>query len=307
MNPSEFPASSGMPVAHIKSWLAILAGLVVMLAVFTGVQLARGNSDIACFKTLTEEGACTNGSWGAWRVISQSAQGCTTVVQESRTYTGTREVVTSSFNYRTLSHAACNINSARGGTANLVGTIIYQYAACQIQNDRTRSIVSTTGDCAGNTETGTVISETNTDTTGAPTGNATSTTGSYQDYLDYVNSRLATTTIVAVPALVRAGDTTEISWTGSHVRSCTVVGSNGDSWGSVPQGMSGTDAIVGGGGGPTNNAQNGQQITSGTVYGSHQSSPIRQQTVYTLTCTRAVGAPLVSTATVNLLPIFQEQ
>lgn len=316
MNPSELPASSGMPVAHIKSWLAILAGLVVMLAVFTGVQLARGNSDIACFKTLTEEGACTNGSWGAWHVISQSAQGCTTVVQESRTYTGTREVVTGSFNYRTSVHKHCDINWATiWGTngqntyegAVTGGTITYQYAACQIQNDRTRSIVSTTGDCAGTTDTGTVISETNTDTTGAPTGNATSTTGSYQDYLDYVNSRLATTTIVAIPALVRSGETTEISWTGSHVRSCAVVGSNGDSWGSAPQGVGATGATTGDGGGPANNTQNGQQATSGTVYGSHQSSPIRQQTVYTLTCTRAVGAPLVSTVTVNLLPVFQEQ
>lgn len=301
MSPSEIPAMSGMPVAHIKSWLAVLAGLVVMLAMFTGVQLAQGNSDIACFKTLTEEGACTNGAWGAWQVVSQSTQGCTTVVQESRTYTGTREVITSSFNYRTVVHAACNINSARGGAANVTGTITYQYAACQIQNDRTRSIVSTTGNCAGTIDTGGVVSETNTNTTGDLIGNATSTTGSYQDYLDYINSRLATSSIVAVPALVRVGDKVDISWMASHVRSCSVVGSNGD--GPWESGLPGSTA--GQGGGDSRTPQ--QQSTSGDVTGSKQSSPISQQVVYTLTCTRTAGAPLVSTATVNLIPVFQEQ
>ncbi len=329
MNPTSFQTAPDMPIAHIKSWLAVLAGLVVMLAVFTGVQLARGNSDIACFKTLTEEGACSNGSWGSWQVISQSTQGCTTVVQESRVYTGTREVITSIFDYRTSSHAHCDINWARqaiqantdagpeGGGASgnirsgtgIIGTITYQYAACQIRNDRTRSIVSTTGDCAGTTEVGGIVSETNTNTTGNLIGTATSTTGSYQDYLDYINSRLATSTIVAVPAFVRVGDKVDVSWTASHVRSCAVVGSNGDGPWPVPETTenNGTGSDANGGAGPMaiQNNQTSQQTTD--IVGSHQSSPITQQTTYTLTCTRAVGAPLVGTATVNLLPIFQEQ
>lgn len=308
MNPSNLPA---MPVAHIKAWLGVLASLVVLLAVFTGVQLARGNSDIACSRTFTEEGACTNGSWGPWQVISQSSQGCTTVVQESRVYTGTREVVTGSYEYRTSVHAQCSVGWAiQGGTrygSNIVGTITYQYAACQIRNDRTRSIVSHTGTCADTSEIEGILSEVSTETTGElQTTGATTTTGSYQDYLDYANAKLATSTIMAVPAFVRVGDRTDISWTANRVRSCTVVGSNGDSWTSEIQGQgTGGQETDGPGGGAGVNGN--QQTTTGSISETRQSSPITQQTLYTLTCVRAAGDPLVSTATVNLIPVFQEQ
>jgi hypothetical protein len=42
--------------------------------------------------------------------------------------------------------------------------------------------------------------------------------------------------------------------------------------------------------------------------GTKTSSPIGEQTIYTLTCTSNVGgANIVKTATVNIIPKFQEQ
>lgn len=81
--------------------------------------------------------------------------------------------------------------------------------------------------------------------------------------------------ISAVPQLVRYDDSTVVSWNASNVTLCTVTGSNGDSW-------------------------------SGKT-GSETSGQIKGQTIYTLTCTRTTGGDIVKTATVNLIPVFQER
>lgn len=305
------PASPDPKRARLsmRTLLIALVALVAIGAIVAGVRLASSNSDIACSRTLTDEGACTNGSWGAWQSVSETTSGCTTVVQERRTYTGTREIIRSSFNYRTVSHAACDINWANRNRGTVTGTITYQYAACQIQNDRTRSTSSTASGCAGTVATSTEISNANIVITGVITGE-TSASGSYQEYLDAVEARLATSSITAVPLLVHAGERTDVSWSASRVRSCAVTGTNGDSWTSAPaagsmQSTQSADAN----GGPTGGGQTAQQQpqqTSGSIYATQQSSPITQQTVYTLTCTRAAGNPLVSTVTVNIVPTFQE-
>jgi hypothetical protein len=83
--------------------------------------------------------------------------------------------------------------------------------------------------------------------------------------------------IRVVPGLVQAGETTQVEWSAANVLapSCSVVGSNGDQW-------------------------------DDSATGNQTSSPIFTQTTYTLSCTGTNGAAVTETATVNILPIFEE-
>jgi len=85
----------------------------------------------------------------------------------------------------------------------------------------------------------------------------------------------------ARPVLLAPGSTTRLYWNVANAQSCSITSSTGtDNW---------TSASSGG---------------SGVV-----SSPITQQTVYTLTCNSIAGAypPTVSgSVTINLIPTFQE-
>lgn len=77
------------------------------------------------------------------------------------------------------------------------------------------------------------------------------------------------------PALIKSGGTTSVTWQSQNVASCSVTGSNGDSW----SGSSGSEA----------------------------SSPITAQTVYTLACTGLDGTQISTSTTVSIAPQFQEQ
>lgn len=79
--------------------------------------------------------------------------------------------------------------------------------------------------------------------------------------------------LLATPRLVRNGETTELTWNVSDADTCTVEGSNGDSW----TGISGTQT----------------------------SSALQSQTIYTLSCS-GEGGTLIDTETVNIIPVFQE-
>lgn len=75
-----------------------------------------------------------------------------------------------------------------------------------------------------------------------------------------------------LPLLVRAGTTATVYWDVSNA-SCMVEG-NGNSW--------------------------------NTASGAEATSPITQQTTYTLDCTGVDGSTIHETATINILPVFQE-
>ncbi len=96
-------------------------------------------------------------------------------------------------------------------------------------------------------------------------------------------------TIRAVPLLLTAGTTTVVSWRAKYVSNCSVSGTNAD--GTV----------------------NSHDTTSGSkgvwvgLTGQKTSSPIRDQTIYTLTCTAENGSPFAQSVTVNIVPTFQEQ
>ncbi len=81
-----------------------------------------------------------------------------------------------------------------------------------------------------------------------------------------------------IPSLVRSGNTTKVNWSASNVSSCTVTGQNGDSWSSL------------------------QSILGGNV-----SKPITGETTYTLSCLDLEGATRTKTATVRIIPVFQEK
>lgn len=81
----------------------------------------------------------------------------------------------------------------------------------------------------------------------------------------------------ALPSLVRTGATTKVHWSSQNMASCTVIGSNGDSWDDLAS--------------PVN----------GEVSGA-----IRSLVTYTLTC-RAGGDTFTKTATVNVLPSWVEK
>jgi hypothetical protein len=79
--------------------------------------------------------------------------------------------------------------------------------------------------------------------------------------------------IIAVPALVRSGEPSQISWDTSDLENCTVAG-NGDSW-SGPR-------------------------------GTEMSGEIHEKVTYVLQCEKADDSAFTDSVTVNILPIFQE-
>ena len=91
------------------------------------------------------------------------------------------------------------------------------------------------------------------------------------------NKRHTDLTISALPSLVHSGDTTKVDWSATNVASCTVTAPNGDLWNTI-------NSIVGG----------------------NTSKPITAATTYTLTCLDLQNQTLTKTATVNILPSFQE-
>lgn len=105
----------------------------------------------------------------------------------------------------------------------------------------------------------------------------------------FVSSTGFTGHIQILPALVSRGDTARVYWNVNNVTSCTVIGTNGDSWSGISAGCDGTNCSSGATG--------------------KQSSPITGQTTYALSCTAYPGVvppSIVESAVVNITPIFQE-
>ena len=88
-----------------------------------------------------------------------------------------------------------------------------------------------------------------------------------------------TASIEAKPNLLRIGKTSVVSWSSEHAASCTVVGTNGNSW-------------------------------TGTSSDGKTTSPIQSQTIYTLNCVGVSGSvpPTIDkSVTVNIIPTFNEK
>jgi hypothetical protein len=94
--------------------------------------------------------------------------------------------------------------------------------------------------------------------------------------------------LTAIPSLVAGGDSTELHWNIGNVSSCTVSGTNGDSWSGATAGCDGTTCSSGAGG-----------IETDAIF---------EQTVYTLSCQPLSSTEPVLTETeiVDVIPIFIE-
>jgi len=248
----------------------LISLLVIAIIIFLGVSLTHGNSDYVCAAAVndSQQGACTDGSWTPWTYVNGI---------EQRTYTGIQSTVAFSGE---VTGVSCSHPSYSASQAN--GTITTQYAACQVVETGTATGGSG-GSGAGNNggATSTALSSlsnlTETITTGA-VSTSSAVAGSYTYYENYMDSLLATSSIEAVPALVQPGETTQIVWTSDHVNACVVTASNGDTWTALVSPLQG-----------------------------ETSTPINEQTTYTLTCTTAIGSQLVEQAVVGIVPTFQEQ
>ncbi|HEV3245028.1 MAG TPA: hypothetical protein VG102_01585 [Candidatus Paceibacterota bacterium] len=86
--------------------------------------------------------------------------------------------------------------------------------------------------------------------------------------------------IVANPPILKVGEITKISWKASNVTSCTIGGTNGDSW-----------------------SCSGASCDATTT---EPSSPIESQTIYTLACSADDGSSPSASVTVSIVPTFQE-
>ncbi|OGG56264.1 hypothetical protein A2680_00590 [Candidatus Kaiserbacteria bacterium RIFCSPHIGHO2_01_FULL_55_37] len=316
------------PANANRMWFIIIGVVVIAIALVSGIELARSNSDIICTRNFQDSGSCTSGSWGPWSASSVSVDrnACTSTYSEARTYTGLRNTISSTISVRANAHSHCDLSDEafRSGS----GEITSQFSACQIQESRTR-VVSGTGtgvSCVVPTATsttpglgtsggggtggtggydpnaGTITSDTISETTGEVDDSKTETvTGSYQLYLDMIDARFATSTLHIAPALLHSGEKTRVIWTSDHVKTCVVTGQNGDAW---PKPVTTTETVT-----DAEGNQIQQEVTSTPPgkTGDELSSPIIQPTTYTLTCTTALGTKLVRQATVNLIPTFQEQ
>jgi hypothetical protein len=253
---------------------------IAVVAVFSGMQLARSNSDITCTKTVDDQGACTNGSWGSWSTVSSVTDGSgSQTIEETRTYTGVRNIISGSFSISGNIHSLNYCNLGDGSYAGASGSITSQYSACQINETRTRVVASGSGGGGGGSSTviiGTVISDLNSETTG-DMATSTQFSGTFSDYQNMIDARLATSSIYVLPSIVRSGDPTHVIWTSDHVKSCTVSGTNGDAW------------------------SGGASASTGEL-----SQPITTLTTFTLTCKTALGTTFSNQATVGIIPTYQE-
>lgn len=87
--------------------------------------------------------------------------------------------------------------------------------------------------------------------------------------------------ITAIPLIVKSGETTNISWQGTNVQSCTISGSNGNSWSCTGQACSATT--------------------------TKSSSAILGQTIYSLRCLGPKNMQISKSVTVDIVPNFREQ
>lgn len=99
MPPTQNVPSKAVP-GNLQMWTTLLALVVAALSIFAGMQLARGNSDIICSSAIADEGACANGSWGSWTLVSQEGDASV----ERRIYTGTKNILSGTFTYRRVVH-----------------------------------------------------------------------------------------------------------------------------------------------------------------------------------------------------------
>lgn len=268
----QLPEKSNRNTYIVGTLLLIAAAAAASFFVIRDVQ---ANADYICTYISEDRGECANGSWGPWATVSETpnAAQCDITKVEKRTYTGTRFTrhIIQYLNRRTacdpgFSQALAGNTGGESGFHG--GTIISESVSCQIEETRTTRAAGKGGAQCGKTTTTSVGTD-----TGQITGSTKDLT-SKEEITQFRKSMIAGA-IFARPSLVKSGGTTLVTWQAREVTSCTVTGTNGDSW-------TGTS---------------GEQ-TSGTIL---------DETTYTLNCIAFDGSTLTDTVTVIIAPTFKEE
>jgi len=267
----QLPENSNRNTYILGTLILIAAAAAASFFVIRDVQ---ANADYICTYISEDRGECANGSWSSWTVASETpdATQCAISKVEKRTYTGTRVTrhIIQYLNRRTACDPGFSqqqVGDTGGESGFHGGTIISESVSCQIEETRTTRAAGSGPNCGVTTTT----------SVGTDTGQITGSTKdltSKEEITQFRKSMIAGA-IFARPSLVKSGGTTLVTWQTREVTSCTVTGTNGDSW--------------------TGTA--GEQ-TSGTIV---------EETVYTLSCIAFDGSTVTDTVTVIVAPTFVEE
>jgi hypothetical protein len=247
-----------------KQWtMVVLGALIVLSAAISVSRVSVANADYICTRVIVEDGSCGNGSWSPWTVVeTYTDDEDREVTVERRLYNGTRVLrhVIQYANRRTTcqdGYVRTNRGESGGESGFMSGNIRTESAICSLEERRV-----VVGDDISDDVVRTDLGD------GAVTTDSR-TLGSLGDATAFRRS-LISALLDVHPNLVRTNDTTKITWTSIETTSCTVTGSNGDSW----TGLS----------------------------GEKTSSPITGETTYTLDCTAFDGSKVTETKKVNVAP-----
>lgn len=270
----------GLPFGKREWILCGVCAVILVVGALSATRLVSANADYICTKVVDDMSDCGNGAWGDWQAVSTSDNQatCTRATVSERLYTGTRtsKHTFSYLNLRTACEAGYEqaVNGEGGGASGFHGgSIVTQTSACQIQQTATARNPLSNGTCASH---GAFATSTSVDSTTADLGatdTQTKSAGSIND-LNSAYNHMSGARLMILPSLVHAHDTTVVTWKSQVVVSCSVTGTNGDHW----EGLT----------------------------GKNRSSPIIQKTSYTLTCVTLDGTPLTETASVDIIPSWQE-
>ncbi len=234
-----------------------------------------------CFTNMvtdTVKTSCAVESWSDWtEETREETQSCYSKVTQTRTGTGFVSVFEETYdaNGCTPSYSASSYKKA-----------------CQVKEKRYVSVkVEDKPDCNGKigedipgdefTE-GDLTTEIVEVTEGGEIIDRKTYRNSSQLLADAFNMEL-----MADPQIVRQGNSTTLKWSARGVVSCSLSG-NGDNWSYRVPSRRTADIIRG-------------------ISGEEQSSPINEETVYTLSCARATGGNAEETVLIKVVPNWQEQ
>lgn len=258
---------------------ALIAAALIFLAAAS--KVAIGNVDYICTRIIEENGECSDGAWSGWQTVSteRDQNACRLTTIERRVYTGTRTTrhLLQYVSTRTTCDAGysqTDIGEQGSGASGFRrGGVVTETSACQIEQTRVHTSAITDGACASaRPMTPTTLIETSQQDVGEA-GQTRADVSSMQQ-LNALRATFISADIDAIPSLVRRGATTQVRWQGREVTACTIVGTNGDAWTGIA--------------------------------GEETSSAIMEPTVYTLSCTAFNGANVGDSASVDIVPEWQE-
>jgi hypothetical protein len=104
----------------------------------------------------------------------------------------------------------------------------------------------------------------------------------------------------AISLLVQKGGTVKVVWNTATMQSCTITGSNGDSWTGL------TSGTVSGSCTSSSQCSTGYTCLNSTCVQGKTSATIQGQTIYTARCIAEDDSILTKSTTVNIIPVFCE-